>query len=98
MPQLPAIKAVLQSLGRAVMIGVVAFALVACGDPSKAEILAKAKNVDTRAQLEAALGRPDDISKLGPVETWTYNASDGSVVFIVTGDTVALQATGGKSK
>lgn len=98
MPQLPAIKAVPRFLGRAVMIGITAVALVACGDPSKADILAKAKNVDTRAQLEAALGRPDDISKLGPVETWTYNASDGSVVFIVTGDTVALQATGGKAK
>lgn len=41
-------------------------------------------------------GIPDDIRKFGPLEKWTYNASDGSVIFIITGDSVAMQATAGK--
>ncbi len=32
---------------------------------------------------------PGDISKLGPVEQWTYK-----VVFVIIGETVTLQATG----
>ncbi|MBC7134128.1 hypothetical protein [Oceanibaculum nanhaiense] len=70
--------------------------LAACGDPSKADILKKAENISTKAELESKLGRPDEISKLGPVEQWIYKAKDGSVLFVITGDSVALQATGGK--
>lgn len=44
------------------------------------------------------MGRPDDIGKLGPIEQWTHRASDGTVVFIITGDQVAMQATGGPMK
>lgn len=44
--------------------------------------------------LERALGKPTDLSKIGPLETWTYRASNGTVVFVVVGDTVTLQATG----
>ena len=36
-----------------------------------------------------------DIAKLGPGETWTYKGKNGDVVFLILGDTVALQATGG---
>ena len=43
---------------------------------------------------EVAAVKPTDLSKLGPLETWTYKASNGSVVFVVVGDTVTLQATG----
>lgn len=69
-------------------------ALAACGKASKEDLLKKAESVKTRAQLEKALGRPDDIAKVGPIETWTYKAGNGEVIFVLTGDTVALQATG----
>jgi hypothetical protein len=68
--------------------------LAGCGDPGKADILKKAEGADTKAKLEKALGRPTDIGKLGPIEKWTYKAKDGEVVFLITGDTVALQAAG----
>ena len=69
------------------------FVLCACSSVSKHEILEKAEGVTTLADLESALGAPDERDKLGPVETWTYNASDGKVTFLVTGETVVLQTT-----
>lgn len=69
----------------------------ACGR-TKEDIVQKARNVSTRAELERALGQPDDISKLGPVEQWTYKASNGEVVFVIVGETVTLQATGSSGK
>ena len=69
-------------------------ALAGCGPATKEDLLSKARDVKTRAELEKALGKPTDLSKLGPLETWTYKASNGSVVFVVVGDTVTLQATG----
>ncbi len=71
---------------------------VACGSPTKEDILAKTRNVSTRADLEKAVGKPDDISKLGPLEKWTYQASNGEVVFVIIGDTITLQATGTPEK
>ncbi|MBI2218983.1 MAG: hypothetical protein HYU51_16985 [Candidatus Rokubacteria bacterium] len=68
--------------------------LVACGPPTKEQMVEKARSVETRAQLEKALGRPDDIAKLGPVETWTYRAKNGQVVFVIVGDRVTMQAAG----
>ena len=65
-----------------------------CGR-SKEDIVQKARGVSTRAELEKALGRPTDIAKLGPLERWTYKADNGEVVFVIVGDTVTLQATGG---
>ncbi len=70
-------------------------AVTACGEPSKEDILERAEHVSTKAELEAALGRPDDIMKLGPIEKWTYKASNGEVVFVLAGETVALEAAGG---
>jgi len=72
--------------------------IAACGEPSKQDILEKARGVETRADLEAALGRPDDIAKFGPIERWTYKASDGHVIYVITGDAVALEATGGEAR
>ncbi len=66
----------------------------ACGPPTKEELVDKARGVETRAQLEKALGKPDDISKLGPLETWTYRAKNGQVAFVIIGDKVTLQAAG----
>ena len=75
-----------------------AFALVSCGPSSKTDIVAKARDVTTRAELEKALGKPDDIDKLSPVEKWTYKVKDGRVVFILVGDAVAIEKTGEPEK
>jgi hypothetical protein len=73
--------------------------LAACGKPTKEELVRKSENVKTKAELEAVLGRADDITKVGPIETWRYKGSNGEVVFLITGNTVQLQATNsGKSK
>jgi Tfp pilus assembly protein PilP len=68
--------------------------LAGCSPSSKEDMLSRAREVKTRAELEKALGKPTDLSKLGPMETWTYKASNGTVVFLVVGDTVTMQATG----
>jgi len=78
--------------------GLVLLGLVACGRASKEEIVAKARDISRRAGLERALGKPDDITKLGPVETWRYKASNGEVIFLIVGDDVTLQAAGGSDK
>jgi hypothetical protein len=44
------------------------------------------------------LGRPDELTKLGPVETWRYTASNGEVIFLIVGDDVTLQAAGSPDK
>jgi hypothetical protein len=74
--------------------------LAACGERTKEDIIAKARHVSTRDDLEKALGKPADIGKLGPIERWTYTASNGEVVFVIVGETVTLQAagSGGKTK
>ena len=72
---------------------VAAVALVACGPPTQHDILKKAEGIETKQELEAALGAPDDIDKLGPIEKWTYTASDGEVEFVITGDRIALETT-----
>ena len=81
-------------LTRVLAGGLIVTALVACGRGTKEDILAKGRDVSTRAELEKALGKPDDISKLGPAETWRYKASNGEVVFVILGDKVTLQAAG----
>ena len=75
----------------AVLLAVLA--LSACFAPSKADLIKKAKGADTRDALEAALGEPSEVSKLGPLEKWTYQASDGKVVYMLAGDTVTLEVT-----
>jgi hypothetical protein len=71
--------------------------LTACGGRTKEDIVQKARDVSTRAGLEKALGQPTDIAKLGPMERWTYKARNGEVVFLIIGDAVTLQTTGGAS-
>jgi len=68
-------------------------ALVGCGSDTKHEILKKTENVETKADLEEALGAPDDRNKVGPIETWIYEASDGEVTFVITGENVRMQTT-----
>ena len=50
-----------------------------------------------KAALEKALGKPSELQKLGPLEQWTYKTSDGSVTFVIAGDSVTL-ASGGTTK
>jgi hypothetical protein len=78
---------------KGVACGALVFALVGCGPSSRTDIVSKARDVKTRADLEKALGKPDDIGKVGPVEKWTYKAKDGRVVFILVGDTVTIEKT-----
>jgi len=77
---------------------VLAFTLTGCGAGSKQDIVKKTAKVSTKAELERMLGKPDNFNKLGPVETWTYKASDGEVTFLITGDTVQMQAATGEKK
>jgi hypothetical protein len=72
--------------------------LAGCSDRTKEAIVQKARTASTRAELEKALGQPTDIAKLGPVERWTYKASNGEVVFLLVGDSVTLQAAGGSGE
>ncbi len=69
------------------------FLLAGCFQDSKADIIGKSDGISEKSELLDALGKPDEISKLGPIESWTYQATDGSVTFVITGDTVALSAT-----
>jgi len=75
-----------------------AFVLAGCGPSTKEDIVLKAKDAKTRSALEKALGKPDDISKLGPVEKWNYKAKNGKVTFVLVGDTVTIEAAGGSEK
>jgi hypothetical protein len=77
------------------LAGMCLAALLAGCSRSKEDLIEKSRSVSTRTELEQALGKPSDISKLGPVEQWTYKASNGTVVFLIVGDKVTLQATGG---
>lgn len=77
-----------------VLVWVLAAGLAIGCSRSKEDLVEKSRNVSTRAELEQALGKPSDISKIGPVEQWTYKASNGTVVFLIVGDKVTLQTTG----
>jgi hypothetical protein len=76
----------------------IALLVTACRPASKEDIVAKTREVKTRAKLERALGKPDDVSKLGPLEKWTYKARNGQVVFVLVGDVVTLEAAAGPSE
>lgn len=60
---------------------------------SKEDLIEKSRGITARLDLERALGKPSEVNKLGPVEQWTYKASNGAVVFLIVADTVTLQAT-----
>ena len=79
------------ALGSLLLAAAMAFA--GCGPPTKHEIVKKAEGIETKQELEAALGAPDNIEKLGPIERWTYSASDGAVEYVITGDAVVLEST-----
>lgn len=76
------------------LVWLLATALLTGCSRTKEDLVQKARNASTRAELERALGSRAYITKLGPVEQWTYQASNGSVVFLLVGDTVTLQAAG----
>ena len=78
---------------RWIALAFVCLLALACARETKHDLLKKTERVTTKAELEQMLGPPDDRNKLGPIETWTYEASDGKVTFLIAGDTVQLQAT-----
>jgi hypothetical protein len=80
---------------RLVLALLAALSLAGCLE-TKQDILKKAQGAGNRIQLETALGKPDDISKVGPVEKWTYKATNGTVTFILAGDVVTTSLTGDK--
>ncbi len=74
-------------------------ALAGClHEDSKAEIVKKAEQATTKAELRAALGEPKTLNKVGPLEEWVYEASDGVVRFPILGDGVGPVVTGEKTK
>jgi hypothetical protein len=75
-----------------------ALGLLAGCDSSKDDILQKAAKAETGEELRKALGDPDEVSKVGPIETWTYKANDGTVTFTLAAGTVTLSTTGEKSE
>lgn len=89
------------AIANAAVVGLVGAALLGAAGchrgpfaPSKADLLAKAQEAKDRPSLEKALGRPDDVNKFGPIETWTYRARDGELKFTVAGETIVLTRTG----
>ena len=88
-------------LRRTFAVGTLAMLMLAGGcdsSPTKAEILKKAAGIQTREELEKVLGQPNNLDKLGPIERWTYNAKDGTVVFTIVAGRVALDETGDRKK
>ena len=83
---------------RVLVCAVAVLSLVACSRATKEDMVSKARDVSKRAELERVLGKPDEITKLGPVETWRYKASNGDVIFLIVGDEVTLQAAGSGDK
>jgi len=75
------------------------FSLAGCGNGTKQDIMKKAENAKTKAELQSALGKPDNVDAAGAMgmtmETWTYKGSDGDVVFTITNDKVQMKMTGG---
>ena len=75
--------------------------LSGCGGNSMQDIATKAEKAKTRAQLEAALGKPDKFekAKLGvSFESWTYTATDGEVDFGIVNDKIITVGTVPKKK
>jgi hypothetical protein len=75
------------------LVAFAAVAVLGCGPPSQHDILKQAEGVETKQELEAKIGAPDEVDKLGPLERWTYRASDGDVEFVITGDNVGAKST-----
>ena len=70
--------------------------LCGCGVADKQAMLKKARHAKTKADLEAALGKPDKFekAKLGvSFESWRYTATDGEVEFGIVNDKVITVGT-----
>ncbi len=78
---------------RTVLAAALLLALAACGKPTKEEMLQKAGEAKKKAEVVALLGQPDDIGKIGPLEIWTYKASNGKLVFTMLAENVTLVVT-----
>ena len=72
-----------------------------CGSPTKRELAARSEHVKTTAELESALGKPDkyelaDMPVLGKVETFTYKASDGEMIFTSHNGKIRMKLSDGQ--
>jgi hypothetical protein len=77
-----------------IVTAALAFLLTGCFQETKDELIQKAEGLETKQQLRDALGDPDALDKVGPVEKWTYKASDGTVIFPIVADRVGPSVTG----
>jgi len=90
----------LTTLSAALLLGLT-IALGGCDElmaPSKADLLEKSEGAETMREVKEALGDPDDVSKFGPVETWTYTAENGAVKIDFTGERVVNRRTSDKAE
>ena len=72
--------------------------LSGCGGNTMKDISDRAEQAKTKEQLEAALGQPKKFEKislpvLGTGEIWTYEGSDGDVVFTLHNGKVKTSVT-----
>lgn len=79
---------------------VLACTLAGCGRGGKQSVYEKAKDIKTKADMESALGKPDEMNAggIGPLsgEVWKYKCSDGIVVVTIAGDKVVTVVTADK--
>ncbi|MBT5267483.1 MAG: hypothetical protein HOL85_21820 [Rhodospirillaceae bacterium] len=83
----------IKSTTRVIVLLAVCLALAGCLQEKKADLIDKSKGIETVAELEKALGKPKEVSKIGPLEQWIYEASDGKLVFSIVAGRVALEHT-----
>ena len=66
---------------------------IACGKPTKQEIMERSRDVRFAAELKKVLGEPDHFEAKVMFEQWTYEASDGKVQFHIAGERIIFRST-----
>jgi hypothetical protein len=79
---------------------VLALTLAGCGIGGVQDVKAKTEKLETKEQLERALGKPTSVtggSAFGlSAETYVYEASDGTVTFIIVNGKIKSKLYGTK--
>lgn len=65
--------------------------VAACARPTRQELLDRSKEARTIGELKEAIGKPDTVEKGEELETWTYRAADGRVVFNIGNEKVVAK-------
>lgn len=78
-----------------VVAGLLVLGLLAtgCSRPTKHDLLSQTEDVHSSGELEAKIGKPDDREVLAMFEQWTYDCSDGVVVFHVAQGKIIFRTT-----